>query len=189
MCTTVVMRQDRQMQRNSALTTLLVASSAIMLTSCGNYVNVELSGRTGVSHDGNDNLSFHVNTCENSTQRVDIVAGREGLAGDEENPVIGSYTLDEPISGSFVIRDQAPSPWAVDQQLDLPEDPSYFFIVSARPEDKGGPAFIRPEKYFSSAAVTYDELMAAPAGAVVTGIHDGLTSVTQEEFDATCPSE
>lgn len=177
------------MQRNLALSALLVASSAIVLTSCGNYVNVEWSGSTGVSHDGNGNLSFYVNTCENSTKRVNIVAGREGLAGDEENPVIGSFTLDEPASGSFVIRVQDPPPWSVDQQLDLPEHPSHFFIVSARPEDKGGPDFIRPGKFFSSAAVTYDSLMAAPAGAVVTGVADGLSYITQEEFDAVCPSE
>ncbi|MFS4490064.1 hypothetical protein [Dietzia kunjamensis] len=177
------------MQRNLALSALLVTSSAILLTSCGNYINVERSGSIGVSHDGNGNLSLHVNTCEDSTKHVEVVAGREGLAGDETNPVIGSYTLDEPTTGSFVIRVQDPSPWSVEHELDLPEDPSHFFIVSALPEDKGGPAFIRPEKYFSSAAVTYDEFMTAPAGAVVTGIHDGLTFVTQEEFDAACPSE
>lgn len=182
------MRQDRHMQRNPALSALLVASSAILLTSCGNYINVELSGHTAVSHDGNGNLSLHVNTCENSTKRVDVVAGREGLAGDEENPVIGSYTLNEPASGSFVIRVQDPSPWSVEHELALPENPSHFFIVSAWPEDKGGPRFIRPEKYFSNAAVTYDSLMAAPAGTVVSGV-DGLSFATEEEFNAVCPSK
>lgn len=174
------------MRHKLTLTVLLVAGSATMLTSCGNYDNTELSGRTGVSHDGNGNLSLHVNTCENSTALVDVVAGREGLAGDEINPVIGSYTLDEPATGSLVIRVQDPSPWSVDQQLALPEDPSHFFIISAKPEDTGGPRFIKPEKHFLTAAVTYDGLMAAPAGAVVTGA-DGNRS-TQEEFDAACPS-
>lgn len=176
------------MRHKPTLTVLLVASSAIVLTSCANYDAMELSGHTGVSHDGNGNLSLHVNTCENSTTRVDVVAGREGLADDEENPSIGSFTLDAPASGSLVVRVQNPSPWSVDQQLDLPGNFSHFFIVSALTEDNGGPRFINPQKYFSDAALTYDRLMAAPPGTVVIGLNNGLTSVTKEQFDATCPS-
>lgn len=177
------------MRHNLTLTVLLVASSAIVLTSCGNYVNVERSGRIAVSHDGNGNLSLHVNTCENSTKHVRVVAGTEGLSRDEENPVIGSYTLNEPTSGSFVIRAQDPSPWSVEHELTLPNNPSHFFIVSAQPEDTGGPAFIRPEKFFSSARVTYDTLMAAPEGALVSDVTNGLSYITQEEFNAVCPGE
>ena len=185
---TLVKGQDRHMRHPLILTVLLATGSAIVLTSCGNYVNVELSGRTGVSHDGNGNLSLHVNTCDNSTRRVTVGAGREGLAGDEENPVIGSYSLDEPASGSFAIHIQDPSPWSVEHDLTLPEDPSHFFIVSAWPEDTGGPAVIRPEKFFANAAVTYDGLMAAPPETVVSGV-DGLSFATAEEFNAACPTE
>lgn len=176
------------MRHKLTLTVFLVAGSAMVFASCGNYDNTEWSGLTGVSHDGSGNLSFHVNTCENSTTRVDVVAGREGLAPEEENPVVGSYTLDEPARGSLVIRVQDASPWSVDHELALPEDPSRFFIVSARPDDKGGPPFIKPEKHFLNAALTYDGLMAAPAGAVVTGVDNGLSSFTPEEFDAKCPT-
>ncbi|WP_010539719.1 hypothetical protein [Dietzia alimentaria] len=176
------------MRHTLTLTVLLAAGAAVALTSCANFDDYEVSGRTGVSHDGNGNLTLHVNTCENSTTLVEIHAGRENLATDEQNPVIGSYTLDEPASGSLMVRVQDPSPWSVEQELALPEDPSHFFIVSARTEDKGGPRFINPQKYFASAPVTYDRLMDAPPGAVVTGIDNGLSSVTQEEFDAACPS-
>lgn len=166
---------------------LLIVGAATMLTSCGNYLDVERSGESGVSHDGNGNLSLHVNTCQNSTRHVEVVAGREGLASEEVNPTIGSFVRDEPVSGSFVVRVQDPSPWSVDQELVLPDDPSRFFIVSARPDDDGGPAFIRPEKYFSVAAVTYDDLMTVSPGIIVTGTYEGqLSTVTQELFDATC---
>ncbi len=175
------------MRHTLTRTVLLATGSTSMLTSCGNYLNIELSGRTGVSHDGNGNLSLHVNTCENSTRHVEVVAGREGLASEEVNPTIGSFVRDEPVSGSFVVRVQDPSPWSVDQELVLPDDRSHFFIVSARPDDDGGPAFIRPEKYFSGAAVTYDDLMTVSSGIIVTGTYDGqLSTVTQELFDATC---
>ncbi|MBB0992692.1 hypothetical protein G6009_15145 [Dietzia sp. SLG510A3-30A2] len=176
------------MRHTLPLTVLLATGATIVLTSCENYDAAEVSGRTGVSHDGNGNLTLHVNTCENSTTLVEVRAGRENLAPDEQNPIIGSYTLDEPASGSLVVRVQDPSPWSVEQELALPEDRSHFFIVSAQTEDKGGPRFINPEKYFASAPVTYDRLMAAPAGAVATGIDNGLSSVSQEEFDAACPS-
>lgn len=176
------------MRHTLTLTAILAAGAAIVLTSCENYDAAEVSGRTGVSHDGNGIVTLHVNTCENSTKHVKVHAGREDLAPDEQNPVIGSYTLDAPRSGSLFVRTHDPFPWSAEQKLALPEDPSHFFIVSSQPEDKGGPRFINPEKYFSSAPVTYDRLMAAPAGAVVTGIDAGLSYFTPEEFDAACPS-
>lgn len=176
------------MRHTRTLTVLLAAGSAIALTSCGNHDNTEVSGRTGVSHDGNGILTLHVNTCENSTKHMEVHAGRENLAPDEQNPIIGSYTLDEPRSGSLFVRTHDPFPWSAEQKLALPEDPSHFFIVSAQPENTGGPAFIKPEKHFLTAAVTYDRLMAAPAGAVVTDNDHDLSYSTPEEFDAACPS-
>ncbi|MBB1058610.1 hypothetical protein G6020_14725 [Dietzia sp. B19] len=175
------------MRHKLTLTVLLAAGSAIVLASYLNYGKTEWSGLTGVSHDGNGNLFLHVNTCENSTRSVDVVAGREDLAPEEQNPVIGSFTLDEPASGSLAIHVQDPSPWSVEHELALPEDPSRFFIVSAQPEDTGGPPFIKPQKHFLTAAVTFDRLMAAPAGAVVSG-GSGLSFHSPEEFDAKCPS-
>lgn len=78
-------------------------------------------------------------------------------------------------------------PWSVNQELVFTDDPSHFFIAVARPEDKGGPDFIRPQKYFSEASATWEQLIGTAPGMIVIRNYEGeLTEVTREEFDATC---
>lgn len=93
------------MRHTLPLTVLLAAGSAIALSSCGNYLNAKRSGSTGVSHVGNGNLSLHVNTWDNSTKRVNIVAGREDLASDEKP---SHRVLHPRRTRQWIVRDSRP---------------------------------------------------------------------------------
>lgn len=115
------------------------------------------------------------------------MAGREEVVGNEPNPTIGSFSLAEPQSGSLTIDVSDPASWSMDQELVLPEDPSHFFIVYAEPEDTGGPALLRAEKYFATAGVTWEQLMSIEPGMIATGFYQGaLDTEPPEDFAAAC---
>lgn len=166
---------------------LSMVGAAAALVGCGNYLNVEWNGLVGISHDGRDNLVLHVNTCENATSQVEVHAGREGLETHEPNPVIGSFSRAEPVSGNFAIEAADPAPWTVEQELALPEDPGHFFIATAQPEDSGGQGILWAQKYFSSASSTWEDLMEVAPGEIVTGNSSaGVSIETPESFAAAC---
>lgn len=104
---------------------------AVLLTGCGNYLYMESNGISGISLNTENELVFHVITCGNSTNKINIPAGREGLDASEPNPLIGSFSLDGPASGYLEIVSSHPEPWRATQPLALPDDPSRF-LSSAR---------------------------------------------------------
>lgn len=175
---------------------LLLAPVLLALGGCGNYLNVEWNGQSGVSHDADGNLILHVLTCDNSTSRVEVVAGREGLDASDVNPTIGAFTSPEPANGYVEINLANPDPWVVEQELQLPDNPEHYFILSTHLDNPGGPSLLRAERFVSDAALNQAALQELPAGVITTGeqydpnldpdAHAPLETLTAEEFASGC---
>ena len=81
------------MRRAAAGMTCLVLS--LGLTGCVAPGDFEIVGRTGVTSVEGD-LAVVWDSCgEVEVRSVDMVADREGLADDEENPEVGSWEMGE----------------------------------------------------------------------------------------------
>ena len=171
-------------------TRLLAVSIAagLGLAGCGNYVNVEVIGASGFSHNEQGEIIAHVQTCGESISQLDIAADRLGLVDDEPNAVLARYFAPEAQSGHIEVNLSDPAPWAEQLPLDDTYPDNRALLLTPTPEDTSGNGIFRPEKSIASASATKREILEQPAGTVLSvSAYDGSVQTwTQAEFDAAC---
>lgn len=171
-------------------TRLLAVSIAagLGLAGCGNYVNVEVIGASGFSHNEQGEIIAHVQTCGESISQLDIAADRLGLVDDEPNEVLARYFAPEAQSGHVQINLNHPAPWAEQLPLDATYPDNRALLLTPTPDDAGGNGIFYPEKTIASSSATKREILEQPAGTVLSvSAYDGSVQTwTQAEFDAAC---
>lgn len=127
---------------------LLLLLPVVALAGCGNYVNVEAQGVSGMSSAGGGQVTVHLYVCEGSAvDRLDLVGGfYDGPAGSN-NPPLGALEPPEPVSGYVAVDLADPEPWEV--------------------VDGGSSIPFTVEKYLSNVALTVGDLEALEPGLVV----------------------
>lgn len=160
--------------RRTLLPVLLL--SALAMTGCGNATTTEVRGAVGVGVDAEGRVIAVVVTCGADLDEVTLYGGREGLEGDEPNPILATGTVDptgQPIVTAFL------TPTSGGGQLRLGDlDRTGLHILSAQAS----------ESDTESGQVTFraDDLDALEVDQVVTG--DGTTS-TPQQLRAGCDSD
>jgi hypothetical protein len=86
------------------ITALLIAT----LTGCGNLVTTEISGRLGVTVDDTGQPQILVLSCDAPLTSVDASGDRTGLASDEENETLATWSRTDAADGLSVLDPAAP---------------------------------------------------------------------------------
>lgn len=147
---------------------LLLLLPVFALAGCGNYLNVESQGISGVSYDSNRGIAVHMYICDdNSVNRLELVGGFYDGPSGTNNPPLGALEPPEPESGYVVVDLADPSPWEVVEPLALPTEKEKYIIASPRVVDGGLPLPFAKEKYLSSVALTVGEIEALEPDLVV----------------------
>ena len=77
---------------------LILGCAALALTGCANVLFPEMIGATGVAVSAQGDPEGVVVVCDDSLDHVGLTGDRTGLKDDEQNPVLGTWTPDAPIS-------------------------------------------------------------------------------------------
>ena len=69
---------------------LVLLLPVVALAGCGNYLNVEAQGISGMSTDGAGNITVHLYVCEgNAVDRLELVGGFYDGPSGTNNPPLG----------------------------------------------------------------------------------------------------
>ncbi|MHA2790149.1 hypothetical protein ACXZ66_13585 [Corynebacterium sp. S7] len=182
---TVTRNDTRKLARRLLVGAVVLATAST--TACGNFVNSKRDGIVGISRDASYNVVIHVNTCENSTNRVEIYADREALASEEENELIGLYVAPEPVQGVIEIPINDPGEWIAEYPLTLPDRPDHFFVAQAVPTNQGGPEPIRASRFFTESSTSMTALAAYnPGDIAVEFLGVGESPISRDQFAGVC---
>lgn len=77
--------------------------ACLVLSACGNWVTTEVSGRTAVGVRDDGSAFLLVAPCGAAYDEIHVSGDRQGLDPDEENPQVGSWTLETPLEETFEI--------------------------------------------------------------------------------------
>lgn len=165
-----------------------LAAASLGLSGCGNYVNVEVIGASGFSHNEQGEIIAHVQTCGESISQLDIAADRLGLVDDEPNEVLARYFAPEAQSGHVQVNLNDPAPWAEQLPLDATYPDDRALLLNPTPDESGGNGVFARETTIASSSVTKREIFQQPAGTVLSvSAYDGSVQTwTETEFDAAC---
>ncbi len=123
---------ERASVRDAAPTPLVVLAvgAAVALSSCGNLITTEIVGKVGISVDTEGNPVVVVAVCDGYLDQVEISQGREGLAEDETNPLVGTWDAAGQHTGVSELDLAAPgSDWQTRTPVSL--EPGVLYIVTA----------------------------------------------------------
>lgn len=89
-------------------------AAASILGGCGQ--DVTYVGDTGIARDEAGVTSVYLNTCGESITQLEVLSDKDRIV---------TYTIEEPASGIFifVLGQQPPAPWVMEQQGELNADP------------------------------------------------------------------
>lgn len=170
------------MVRLAAALTLSVFA-ALTPVSCGNFINLEIDGLVGVSHDGNGNLTAHVMTCGNSAKEILVTKENDG------DVVYGRFVSPHSSEGYIEVPLSAPKPWEPSKTLSLPKNPSARLKFDAVPTRGGGPGPFIADRIFSPTRTSMAEIVDYEAGIVIVSYRSDMTrdgAVTVEDFKTFC---
>lgn len=77
---------------------LALACVGLLATGCGNVINTDMIGTTGVAVSEQGDPEAVIVVCRESIDQLTLSGDRTGLNDDEQNPRFGTWTPDEPIS-------------------------------------------------------------------------------------------
>ena len=166
---------------------LVLLLPVVALAGCGNYLNVEAQGVSGMSTDGAGNITVHLYVCEgNAVDRLELVAGFYDGPSGTNNPPLGALELAEPASGHVVIDLADPAPWEIVEPLALPTDKGKWVIAGPRVVDGGSSIPFTVEKYISGVSLTVGEIESLEPDVVVRDMFEAPNPVygPPEEFAA-----
>ena len=165
-----------------------MVAASLGVSGCGNYVNVEVIGASGFSHDGQGNIVVHVQTCGEPISQLDVTADREGLVADEPNAVLARYLAPAAQSGHVHVNVNDPAPWAEQLPLDAAYSDDRALLLNPALDESGGNGVFGRETTIASSSATKREIFQQPAGTVLSvSPYDGsMQTWTVTEFDAAC---
>lgn len=147
---------------------LLLLLPVFALAGCGNYVNVEAQGISGMSTDGEGNITVHIHVCDdNAVNRLRLVGGFYDGPSETNNPPLGALEPPEPTSGYVAVNLADPAPWEILEPLALPTESEKYIIAGPEVENGGSPIPFTVEKYISDVALTVGEIESLEPGFVV----------------------
>lgn len=161
-----------------------IGISALSVSSCAQFINIEHVGMVGASHDGRGNISFHLLACRGeAVYRLDI-----GRSGNQVAP-FKVYTADQPYEGYVRIEEESPGSWSASRQVNIDLKPNEVFIIHGFTEDPGGPEPFFASKLMASAYLSYDQIVSHPPEMVQVSFlsvesDDGLMTV--DAFKGSC---
>ncbi|MDO5668565.1 MAG: hypothetical protein Q4G50_01030 [Corynebacterium sp.] len=131
-------------------------------------------GSSGVSHDGADGLTVHINTCGEQITRVDV----------EQGDLEASRTADEPFSGvvAFALGHAAPEGWTLEDN-GKDGDADKRIEVAATLHNRAATHHFRP------AEVDAAEVQNLEPGRIATGtptVHGDRLIYQPEQFATDC---
>jgi hypothetical protein len=62
---------------------------AVVVAGCGNLIDTEIIGKTGLARRVDGSVVILVNVCSDSVDRVGVYGSRDGLAPDQQNVTLG----------------------------------------------------------------------------------------------------
>lgn len=157
----------------------------LALAGCGNYVNVESQGLSGMSHDEDGNISFHMYICgDNAVDELTLSGGIYDGPPGTNNPALGALKTSNPESGYVVVNIADPAPWEVVEPINLPTEQGKYIIASPRLVDKGWPIPFAKEKYMPSVSTSVGMLEGIDPGLVMRDMYATSTEVfgTADDF-------
>lgn len=166
---------------------LVLLLPVVALAGCGNYLNVEAQGISGMATDGAGNITVHLYVCEgNAVDRLELVGGFYDGPSGTNNPPLGALELAEPASGHVVIDLADPAPWEIVEPLALPLDKDKWVIAGPRVVDGGSSIPFTVEKYISGVSLTVGEIESLEPDVVVRDMFEAPNQVygPPEEFAA-----
>lgn len=106
----------------------LAASTATVAVSLSACIapDIDVIGALGVTVDEQGRPILVVEPCDGAAVLITLSFNREGLADDEENDDIGSWTAAEPVVGKSELVLNAPSPPWQGVAVDLPAGRGYI---------------------------------------------------------------
>ena len=174
-----------------AWATCMIATTALGVAACGNYINVDVIGASGFSHDAQGNIIAHVQTCEERISELELRANRDGLVAEQHNEVLARYIAPSAQSRHIQVNLSNPTPWTGQPLLDATYPDDRVLLLNPWPDTSDRHGAFGPfgrEKTFASSSATKREVLEQPAGTVVAvSAYDGsMQTWTEQEFDAAC---
>lgn len=77
---------------------LILFCAGLVVTGCGNIIDTEIIGATGVSVGNHGDPEAVIVVCSEGIDRVDLAGDRTGLRADEQNPLFGTWTSNQSLS-------------------------------------------------------------------------------------------
>lgn len=164
---------------------LILLLPVFALTGCGNYVNVESQGISGISSDDEGNITVHIYVCDNNAvNRLELLGGFYDGPSGTNNPPLGELEPPEPMSGYIAINLADPAPWEIVEPLALPTEKEKYIITHPSVEKGGSPLPFAEEKYLSGVALTVEEIESLEPDLVVRDAFQASNHVygTPEDF-------
>jgi hypothetical protein len=87
-----------------------LAMVAWLLTGCGNAVTAQVIGMAAVTRTRDGSPVLLVEVCRGHIDTIAVYASREGLSADQPNPLVASWTSDQPVSGTIRLPIEQPGP-------------------------------------------------------------------------------
>lgn len=75
-----------------------LVGAALAVAGCGNAMTTEIVGATGVTVDQQGDPQAVVVVCHASIDRLTLTGDRTGLAADERNPLLGTWTAHDALT-------------------------------------------------------------------------------------------
>jgi hypothetical protein len=150
---------------------------AVVVVACGNLIDTEIIGKTGLTRSADGSVVILVNVCTDSVDHVGVYGSREGLAQDQQNSTLGELHASKPQSGFVEVALAAPeSPWTTDPVVQLPDDPGSLFIVIANTDGD-------TSTQAAQVSATRHQVNALPQGSVLVS---SAKQIARSEFDSSC---
>lgn len=166
----------------------LVVVGCFALTGCGKPIYTEMDGTTGVSHDGQGNITVHVVVCENTVSKIELVGGFYDGPNGTNNPPLGTLESPTPQTGYFTVNLSNPAPWFYSEPPHIPTDPEKLLMPSPVADDRGDRWIFGAVKIVNYTGLKMKDIYAAPPNMVVKSRFESSPEViTPEQFAAKQP--
>lgn len=163
----------------------LLLLPVVTLAGCGNYINVEAEGISGMSSDVDGNITIHMFVCDsNAVTRLELVGGFYDGPSGTNNPPLGALEPPEPATGYIAVNLSDPAPWEVVEPLTLPEEEEKYILTTPYAEDGGSSIPFAKEKYISGVGLTVGEIKSTEPDLVIRDSFEKPNYVfgTSEDF-------
>jgi hypothetical protein len=94
--------------RRSGVLAVLAALVTPLMVGCASSVTAEVIGMAAVTRGSDGRPVLLVKVCKDDIDTVTVSATREGLSDDQPNPLVASWTSDQPASGTVRIPVRRP---------------------------------------------------------------------------------